>query len=773
MHSKLTTSWSLSRRIIVSTLARLFKNVPVPPKLAELEPKSCILILQYRSIVLDSLLYSLARRCGFPAISFVENLTTEQSNALSYSAMAADRLFSELCSNSPDTKLYTLNVFFRRGPVRSAIDFKPSILHSIGLILSRKFLILTIGDFFMPSSMNQPSAQQLRRALKLEFYNNLKLVRGTPFQSLRTQERIVLGGEEFKANLMTLAANQRLSQSEAYFLARKAFYNLAANPNNPIFNFIGWLAGVITRRLFSQINTVGLERFASAAREHTVVLVPSHKSHLDYIVLGRILYESNLNHPLVAAGHNLSFWPAGFFIRSVGGYFVKREAREDRIHALVFKRYVTYLIKRGHLQEFFIEGGRSRSGKFLQPKIGLMRIIIEACLKGVGKDVLFVPVSISYENVIEDQTLASENTGQKKIKENLWSLLRAHSIFDRKYGEVVINFGEPLSAAQFLGADPERKDIRAQVSSFATLLTQKIRSGACISLSSLVYSALMMAPRYGLSRAELVTSVKNLARLVSVLALRDSSIVNFSPALTSFLQGREYLINGITLGGVVKVGSCLSQEVFFIPGKLRYTADFYRNGVVHLFFPVAVQGLVELMVEQSQNDSPPSTIALKFFELFKYDYMLDGDFLSDLNADLSALVKSDILVPCEHGYTFKNRASGLFIPWLLHGAVESYSWVIQNLLCYGIDTVPYHAFIARLQQEFKTAIYLGALTRTEASSKSSLEGCIGSLVASGMILFKENGKRGRLIEISERGKLEEILRLLFRATESLNHRFKA
>ena len=155
------------------------------------------------------------------------------------------------------------------------------------------------------------------------------------------------------------------------------------------------------------------------------------------------IYDLRLNPPLTAAGINLSFWPFGFFIRSLGGYFVKRSAK-DRVYNIVLKRYVSYLIKRGHLQKFYIEGGRSRTGKMRAPKIGLLSMFVEAYWKGLRKDVAFIPVSLTYENVVEDSAYGTENTGSEKVKESWKALLGARNILKQRYGEVILRFAKPV-----------------------------------------------------------------------------------------------------------------------------------------------------------------------------------------------------------------------------------------------------------------------------------------------------------------------------------------
>ncbi|MCB0340493.1 MAG: glycerol-3-phosphate acyltransferase, partial [Bdellovibrionales bacterium] len=309
--------------------------------------------------------------------------------------------------------------------------------------------------------------------------------------------------------------------------------------------------------------------FEKAAREHPTVLVPAHRSHLDYILIGVTLFRSNLNTPVVAAGVNLRFWPIGFLIRSAGAFFVKR-GNNDLLDYLVLRRYVTYLVKRGHLQEFFIEGGRSRSGKMRRPKLGLLTIIMEAYFKQIRRDITFVPVSLTYENVVEDKVYGTENTRKKKEKENLHSLLKARGIFRRKYGEVLIHLGEPISLSDYSTKRSENRSgksgsQRQLISDFANELTDKIRLGSSVSLTSLACTALLMSPSYGLQEDKLRNQIAILAQHAELFRRFCPGAAGFTSTLEKFIGSESGSIDALTSGGLIKNTKCSSETVYFIP----------------------------------------------------------------------------------------------------------------------------------------------------------------------------------------------------------------
>ena len=162
-------------------------------------------------------------------------------------------------------------------------------------------------------------------------------------------------------------------------------------------------------------------------KQHPVVLVPCHRSHFDYLILSYLFHANYLSPPHIAAGINLSFWPLGPLFRGAGAYFIRRSFEGNELYKTVFRNYLTFLIREGYTQEFFIEGGRSRTGKILTPKLGMLSAIVNAFIAGVRRDLYLVPVSIHYGRVVEEESYRRELVGAEKEKESLLSLLKART----------------------------------------------------------------------------------------------------------------------------------------------------------------------------------------------------------------------------------------------------------------------------------------------------------------------------------------------------------
>lgn len=724
-------------------LIRYFRLVPVPRSWIEIQqrPEPILIVTQSSSILVQGLLRSIVERSGDASLMHGSAWlsTAPEQRTVGWASLEEGELLAQLTERHPQLLFTTFSFFHVRGPIRDLPSRSLSYFDLLRLLFGTPFLFIVFGAPFQICNSRARSARSVTRQLRVDFYRNLKMVRGTPFQSLQVQERTVLAGPEVDQDLRTIADRQGVSVAAIRRAASKEFRLIAAHPRRWVYGTMAIAVRLLLRRLFGKTIVRGLDELSIAVRQHTVVLVPMHRSHLDYVLVGSVLYHSNLNPPLVAAGLNLFFFPVGSLIKSLGAYFVRRDSRNNRVHAFVLRRYVTYLVKRGHLQEFFIEGGRSRSGKMRPPRLGLLGVIVEAYRRRLRKDILFVPVSITYERVVEDRVYGAENTGQKKERESFLSLLKARSIFRHRYGDVFIHFGKPLSLAAYIQASPEKKEPRQLVSPLGYDLTRAIRNQIPLTLTAVTYSLLLTGPRYGLTRAMLTEGVHAMARLARIL---HGDTLDFSPSLQNFLQGNTGMLNHFIEHGVIVQKRCLHADVLVIPGKQRFTADFYRNSCLHFFIEASLLALSELM------DGAVSTQgALRFYDIFKHDMLLgDGEnFERALKRTLTALSSAGCIGA--HG-RFTSHALGMFTPALLLNWIESYLWVLLHLKAQGASSsaspIRQSILLERLSEEFRTAVYLGLMTRTEAAAHSTLQSVLDSLQLDRCLQIEGSGATTRV-----------------------------
>uniref|UniRef100_A0A665URQ6 Phospholipid/glycerol acyltransferase domain-containing protein n=1 Tax=Echeneis naucrates TaxID=173247 RepID=A0A665URQ6_ECHNA len=213
--------------------------------------------------------------------------------------------------------------------------------------------------------------------------------------------------------------------------------------------FFAFTLSKVFKTLFRSIcvNEEGIQRLQQAIQEHPVVLLPSHRSYMDFLLMSYLLYTYDLALPVIAAGMDfMGMKFVGEMLRMSGAFFIRRSFGGDKLYWAVFSEYVKTMLKNGYAPvEFFLEGTRSRTSKSLTPKLGLLNIVMDPFFKGEVFDMSLVPVSISYERILEESLYAREMLGVPKPKESTSGLFKARKVLSQNYGSIHVYFGQPVS----------------------------------------------------------------------------------------------------------------------------------------------------------------------------------------------------------------------------------------------------------------------------------------------------------------------------------------
>ncbi|NTU48758.1 MAG: hypothetical protein HGA84_07105, partial [Syntrophobacteraceae bacterium] len=351
---------------------------------------------------------------------------------------------------------------------------------------------------------------QLRRELIDSIDDIKRAVLGPTLKSTIELKEIVLHHPRLEAFMQRRARSTKQEIWKIRMEADKYLDEIAATYNYTLVQIGEKVLNWIWNTLFDGIEVDGesLQKVKKAARNNTLVYIPCHKSHTDYLILSYILYRNNLITPFVAAGKNLAFWPLGPIFRRGGAFFIRRSFKGMKFYTEVFSTYVKTLVQLGHNIEFFIEGGRSRTGKMVLPKLGLLAILIQAVEDGFCNDLVFVPTSICYDRIPEEEAYLREVTGGAKVEENIGQLVRARRFLKRSYGRVYVRFAEPVSLQQYLEryrgeAESLRpKKRHAMYRDFSYRIINSINQVSLVTPYSLAAAALLSSPRLGISLME-------------------------------------------------------------------------------------------------------------------------------------------------------------------------------------------------------------------------------------------------------------------------------
>ncbi len=488
------------------------------------------------------------------------------------------------------------------------------------------------------------AADKVRYALLRRIERELAIVVGpsakTPF---RIREEI-LRSPRVRKHIESAARASKKSVAVMTREADKELQRLCAAPDPTVVAIAHSLLDRIWHRIYDGlvIDKEGLERVRDAARTGNLVLVPSHKSHIDYLVLSDIFYANALSTPLIAAGENLGFWPIGPVLRRGGAFFIKRSFKGKKLYSALVDAYIRKVMVEGFTLELFVEGGRSRTGKLLPPKLGLLSMIIDAALELRQRPTYFVPISVGYERIVEERSYVHELGGGEKTKENVGSLLNSSKILRSRYGRLYIQFGEILRfddiVLEIAGVDaatgePKREltppQRRALVQRVAHQITHEIDRVTVATPAALVATALLTNRHRGIVEKDLVeqarTILASLERLGAPLApaildetgqLREEAV---RETIKLFLDGKLIVEHPSD-------ATHSTEPIYSVPHERRIALEYYKNNILHFFVPNALIASA-LLVDQTEpvSESVLKERVRRLSRLFKYEFMYRAD----------------------------------------------------------------------------------------------------------------------------------------------------
>ncbi len=346
--------------------------------------------------------------------------------------------------------------------------------------------------------------------------------------------------------------------------------------------FLSWFWS----RIYSGIAVQGLEHLASTNDTHTLVYVPSHRSHIDYLVLSYSLFKAGVMPPNIAAGDNLNLPLVGPLLRQGGAFFMRRSFRDDSLYAAVFDAYLHQVFSSGHSVEFFPEGGRSRSGRLLMPKYGLLKLCLEHQHQGLPKPLAFVPIYFGYEKVIEGGSYLSELQGSAKQKENLLGVLTNLRLIRQNFGCLQVNLAAPIKLDEWLSQQSAQPGSYPQLATLGRAIMEQINAHASINPVNLL--ALVLT-----DRKTLTFEGQALSAQIGCIQALASSLYGAAVFTDNVVDPRQCIRTCVDLGFLQQD----PDEDWFVCSHRNITLlTWYRNNVLHL---LALPGLIALLIERS------------------------------------------------------------------------------------------------------------------------------------------------------------------------------
>lgn len=503
-----------------------------------------------------------------------------------------------------DVQLVPVSIFVGRSPDKNAGWF--SVLFSENWAIVGRFRRLlaillngrdTLVRFAAPVDVRgildeqldpERTVRKLSRVLRTHFHRIREAVIGPDLSTRRLLIDKVLAAPTVKQAIADQARRDNTKVETAWKKAHAMAYEIAADYSHPVVRSASYLLTSVWNRIYRGVLVHHLDQLKSVAPGNEIVYVPSHRSHMDYLLLSYLLYTKGVVPPHIVAGINLDLPVIGSFLRRGGAFFIRRSIRGSALYSTVLAEYVAQLVAGGYSLEYFIEGGRSRTGRLLQPKGGMLAMTVRAFLRQPSRPVLFQPVYIGYEKLMEGASYLNELTGKPKETESIWRLLLGiPRVLRTNYGQVVVNFGEPIALGGVLAecapawdGEPLPEDDKPQwlsesIDTLARRIQVNVNRAADVNPINLLALAVLSTPKHAMGEADLLAQIALSKTLLQEVPYSERvTVTPHSPA--------EIVAHGEEIAMLLRTPHPLG-DVLSVDDDNAVLLSYFRNNVLHLF----------------------------------------------------------------------------------------------------------------------------------------------------------------------------------------------
>jgi glycerol-3-phosphate O-acyltransferase len=566
-----------------------------------------------------------------------------------------------LADDAHDVDLITVSLCWGRAPDKEASWWRlrfgetwadaGSLHRLLAVMINGRNLVVQFGEPVSLRSLigDAPDAAQaarrVARVCRNLLYRQRVAVIGPEIASRRNIAAQVLRTQAVRQAMRSEMRSKGLTRKQVVQAARKCVDEIAANYSHVTVSLLARLFRRVWNRLYDGVELHHLENLKSVVDAHEVVYVPCHRSHMDYLLLSYVIYQNGYAIPHIAAGVNLDMPVIGRILRQGGAFFIRRSFAGNALYTGVFTKYLGLMMARGHAIEYFVEGGRSRTGRLLQPKTGALTMTVRSFLRDPKRPVVFVPVYFGYERVVESNTYINELSGKPKQKETVWGMLKTVPALRRRFGKVHVSLGEPIRLDEMLtryspewrGAPVEEKPawMATLVDDLALRIMRNINSAAFVTPINLLAVVLLATPKQAMLEADLQRQLTLYASL-----LRRTP---YSKWVTITDMSAADTVAHAEAMGVLRRHQHSMGDVLSMDEQSAVEMTYFRNNVLHLMvLPSALAGCF-------LNNRVLRTEDLQRLAWRIYPYMCDELFLRWNEDELTVVVQETLRDFAAHG----------------------------------------------------------------------------------------------------------------------------
>lgn len=533
------------------------------------------------------------------------------------------------------------------------------------------------GGGSLPDFIRRQAALALERAER-----NLL---GTQYKVSRFVVEEITDTGRFTAGVRRLAARLELTVADVDRRARADLDEMVAAQSRRAIALWDQLGRYFSRAYRLDVDTTRFEELRELNREHSLVFLPSHRSYLDPLVLRPALLANDLPLNHVMGGLNVSFWPVGPISKRSGTVFIRRKFDGDEIYKWTLREYMRFLIDKRFNLEWYIEGGRSRTGKLRPPRYGLLTYLAKAFQDSDASDVYLVPVSLIYDQLYEVSAMAAEAHGAAKRKESFGWMVGYVRAQGQRRGVAHVTVGRPLSLKDSLAHED---DLRLAIQKTGIEVSHRINEVTPITASSLVMLAFLGIEDRALTVAELGVILGPLVDYITARKLPTAGDVD----LTNPQVIRKALFTHVD-AGVLERFDGGDERVYYLGKDQGLVAAFFRNNTIHFLLIRAIAEMVLIAAVDEQFTDPLTDgwrEALRIRDLLKFEFFFSDkrSFREELRSELSLIDpawQEDLNNP-EHVQNILREVRPYLAHRVLQPFLEAYAVVADHLLDVPVST---------------------------------------------------------------------------------------
>ena len=671
-----------------------------------------------------------------------------------------------------DVKLVPVSIFVGRAPDRNAGWF--SLLFSENWALVgrfRRIMALALNgrdtlvrfsppvrvrDLLDENLSQERTVRKLSRVLRTHFRRIREAVIGPDLSTRRMLIDQVLAAPTVRDAIEDHARREKSSLEDAWKAANSMAYEIAADYSHSLVRSARVMLRPLWNRIYRGVLVHHLDTVKQISPGKEVVYVPSHRSHMDYLLLSYLLYDNGIYPPHIVAGVNLNLPVVGTILRKGGAFFIRRSIRGSALYSAILSEYVAQLVSGGYSIECFIEGGRSRTGRLLQPKGGMISMVVRGFLRRPTRPMVFVPIYIGYEKLMEGNSYLDELSGKPKEKESIPQLLAGiPKVLRSNYGQVVVNFGEAIELDPILAQqapdwdgkalDDEEKPewLSRTVSLLAQRIQENVNRAADVNPINLLALALLSTPKHAMAESDLLNQIDLYKTLLSRSPYSARVTVTPHSAAQIIEHGEE--IN-VLRRQVHPMGDVLAVE----DDSKAVLLSYFRNNTAHLFTAASWIACcflhnrrmpLESIVRRGRSVYP-------FLQAELFLPWTEDEFEQQLRHTIDIMTQEGLLMPDSDGDGIIERNTGVTdevfrlraVGHSLQQAFERYYIALSILAKNGPGTLSAAQLEAMCHLAAQRLSLLYADTAPEFFDKSLFRTFISKMREIGLVSNDSNGK---------------------------------